>query len=357
MRVQQLAKLMRLHVESGELQERGCTELRRLVAENPENADEVANEALDAVVQAMELHIDIDGIQEMGCSILRRLSGRGGHEATVLQAAGVQVIRTMNMHASNSLLQEHCSAILHHCALGSKGCAELIVSLCGHLAVARAMHRHNKVEVQEQGCMALSVLASVAMGAESGGGGQILQAMRSYPTNMSIQHHGCVALGSMAFYFAQDQALIVRAGGVDAVVQAMRLHPTCPIIQEQGCMALRYFGTRHPDNQTRIGAAGGVDAVLLAMASHPMFKGVQEQGLLALRELTAGHTANQLFAKASRHFKVVEEAVLAHGDKQIVAVGREVMSIIAGAPGFVSRSRGCFMMRFCDLQAPLVSCC
>merc|ERR1712136_236491 len=181
----------------------------------------------------------------------------------------------------------------------------------------------------EQGCMALSVLASVAMGAESGGGGQILQAMRSYPTDMSIQHHGCVALGSMAFYFAQ----------------------------EQGCMALRYFGTRHPDNQTRIGAAGGVDAVLLAMASHPMFKGVQEQGLLALRELTAGHTANQLSAKASRHFKVVEEAVLAHGDKQIVAVGREVMSIIAGAPGFVSRSRGCFMMRFCDLQAPLVSCC
>jgi len=161
----------------------------------------------------------------------------------------------------------------------------------------------------------------------------------------------------MAFYFAQDQALIVRAGGVDAVVQAMRLHPTCPIIQEQGCMALRYFGTRHPDNQTRIGAAGGVDAVLLAMASHPMFKGVQEQGLLALRELTAGHTANQLSAKASRHFKVVEEAVLAHGDKQIVAVGREVMSIIAGAPEFVSRSRGCFMMRFCDLQAPLVSCC
>lgn len=241
MRVQQLAKLMRLHVESGELQERGCTELRRLVAENPENADEVANEALDAVVQAMELHIDIDGIQEMGCSILRRLSGRGGHEATVLQAAGVQVIRTMNMHASNSLLQEHCSAILHHCALGSKGCAELIVSLCGHMAVARAMHRHNKVEVQEQGCMALSVLASVAMGAESGGGGQILQAMRSYPTNMSIQHHGCVALGSMAFYFAKDQALIVRAGGVDAVVQAMRLHPTCPIIQEQGCMALRYL--------------------------------------------------------------------------------------------------------------------
>jgi len=116
--------------------------------------------------------------------------------------------------------------------------------------------------------------------------GTVVTVMRQHVARVEVQEQGCAALRILAASHAENQTRIARAGGIEAVVKAMQTHAQSADVQQEGCRALRNSSFNHAENKARIADAGGIEAVVAAMQTHMQSAEVQRKGCRALRNLS-----------------------------------------------------------------------
>ena len=72
----------------------------------------------------------------------------------------------------------------------------------------------------------------------------ILEGMKAYRNDATVQEHGCATLAAMALRKPANAKFIVEQGGPMAVLTAMRRHPNVVPVQRQGALAVRNISAR-----------------------------------------------------------------------------------------------------------------
>jgi len=85
----------------------------------------------------------------------------------------------------------------------------------------------------------------------------ILQGMKLYQTDASIQEHGCGALAAMALRRPANAMRIVQQDGPRALLTGMRQFPGNVLVQRQGALAIRNIVSRLVANPSLLADAGG----------------------------------------------------------------------------------------------------
>eukprot|EP01114_Cavostelium_apophysatum_P012635 TRINITY_DN2879_c0_g1_i1.p1 TRINITY_DN2879_c0_g1~~TRINITY_DN2879_c0_g1_i1.p1 ORF type:complete len:900 (+),score=113.56 TRINITY_DN2879_c0_g1_i1:35-2701(+) len=112
----------------------------------------------------------------------------------------------------------------------------------------------------------------------------VMNAMTTFPDNLSIQRFGCAALNSLAGTSSSATDLRVRMttlepyrtkidalGGLRAILLAMKTFPESARLQQNALCALHSVTFAQMDDERRlakVGSLGGIEAVLLAIQNH-----------------------------------------------------------------------------------------
>jgi len=161
----------------------------------------------------------------------------------------------------------------------------------GIQCVVDAMRQYpSNVSIQEEGCATFTNMAciddAIIVSIAAAEGIQcILDAMTQHLNHASIQRNGCKALGNLSCEKG-NRVSIAAAGGIRRIHEAMRQHLSDGDLQGAGCRALQNLACNIV-NQASIAAAGGILCVLDAMRQHSTHVDVQGTGCWALRNLAA----------------------------------------------------------------------
>lgn len=186
-------------------------------------------------------------------------------------------------------------------------CAKRAVEVDGIKAVMATMGALEALDVQLEGCRALSaiVLADDAARehvANAGGIATIAKAMKAYPKEAAVQLHGCRALGTLCVDGAYKNKAMA-AGAIGAIVVAVREHAAAEAALH-GCNALsRLCGDVRGDVSDEESFAetavhwkiineGGFAAVVGALKAQPGTALVQQHGCGAINGLCVGEGAD-----------------------------------------------------------------
>eukprot|EP00047_Mylnosiga_fluctuans_P004158 m.232969 g.232969 ORF g.232969 m.232969 type:complete len:1115 (+) comp12442_c0_seq1:360-3704(+) len=280
---------MRTHKIHPRVQENGCTALRNLSYDTETTEMVSCNMGGDALLSAMLAHRNNAYIQEQACYALSNLANNyiEAFDPVMASRAVDAILACMRTHkttasvqiASFSFLRNLACELDHLTLIAKLGSIEVILS-------AMRSFKHDAA-LQEGGCALLgnlSCTSDAAYWAARGGVivfmvDALLAAMSLFNENPQIQGAACIALGNIA-NMPDNAALVAKVGGVELVLNSMRAFLNNATVQEEGCLALRNL-TRGV-NVAVVGAAGGIAVVLAAMEAHKNNSRVQGEGCRAL---------------------------------------------------------------------------
>ena len=186
-------------------------------------------------------------------------------------------------------------------------CAKRAVEVDGIKACMATMAALESLEVQLEGCRALSAIvvaddAAKEVVATAGGIATIAKAMKAYPKEAAVQLHGCRALGTLCLDGAYKNKAMA-AGAIGAIVVAVREHAAAEAALH-GCNALsRLCGDVRGDvsdeesfSETavhwKVINEGGFAAIVAALKAQPATALVQQHGCGAINGLCVGEGAD-----------------------------------------------------------------
>lgn len=144
----------------------------------------------------------------------------------------------------------------------------------------------------------------------------ILQAMELHITNAGVQEHGCGILAAMSLRNPQNARIICNATrGAEPVVQAMKAFPQQVTVQRQGCLALRNLASRSTPEEKQKFLDAGAEFVLREIAAR--HQASIDEAYAALRDLgcatvkltidpeTGRAQGTQMFGQVQSNFRPV----------------------------------------------------
>jgi hypothetical protein len=296
------------------------------------------------IVVVIDLMYEIENhesVQEKGCTILQRLASSENLQVnlSIAQTEGIDLlIMTLATYSTNEFIQGQACKALSHLSIDpeSRMC---ITTLGGLQLLVNALEMHmDNLELAESVSLALLNLSSdgdVEMLIESGVVETVVEAMKKYPTNSSLQQNGMGVLQNVSMKGSHAKSVIAATGGIDAVIAALSGFLTDPSVLErafttlwslavldsnqvriaevngisliingmlasidheqgqmQGCGCLCTLAS-DPSNKVQIRGSGGVDAIIFAMRAHYASEPLQAEACRALSSLAVNMVATQ----------------------------------------------------------------
>ena len=244
--------------------------------------------AIETIIRGMNAHTQNAVVQERACNVLFMLAESADNQVQIARAGGIESVRAaMAVHLKIAWVQEQGCGALRNLAVDPDN--QLKIAGDGGLeGVVAAMAEHVKDErVQEQACGALQNLAvnvdNKAKIAREGGIELVVAAMSAHPKAARVQEQACGTLSNLAGN-VENQSRIATAGGIERVISAMAVHPQALGLQQRACAALWALAV-NKENQAKILKAGGTDHILASMAAHPSPEGFQLKACETLNNL------------------------------------------------------------------------
>jgi hypothetical protein len=244
--------------------------------------------AIETIIRGMNAHTQNAVVQERACNVLSTLAESADNQVQIARAGGIESVRAaMAVHLKIAWVQEQGCGALRNLAVDPDNQLK-IAGEGGLKGVVAAMAEHVKDEmVQEQACGALQNLAvnvdNKAKIAREGGIELVVAAMSAHPKATRVQEQACGTLSNLAAN-VDNQARIATAGGIERVISALAMHPQALGLQQRACAALWALAV-NKENQAKILKAGGTDHILASMAAHPSPEGFQLKACDALNNL------------------------------------------------------------------------
>jgi hypothetical protein len=184
---------MKRHIDTSELQRRGCTVMVALLSTGGDGVASASQEALvragaiDAVVAAMRRHVRNEAVQWTGCCALAKLAANHeANQAAIARAGGVDsVLDAMRRHRTVAIVIKEALRAIAALASDSDACRQAVV--------------------------------------RGGGIALLLTAMRDHIDDIHAQAYGGLAMSQLGKNPA-IHATMIRAGGPDATGAAVRRH-------------------------------------------------------------------------------------------------------------------------------------
>jgi hypothetical protein len=296
------------------------------------------------IVVVIDLMYEIENhesVQEKGCTILQRLASSENLQVnlSIAQTDGIDLlIMTLATYSTNELIQAQVCKALSHLSIDPES-RMVITTLGGLQLLVNALEVHtDNLALAESVSLALLNLSSdgdVEILIESGVVETVVEAMKKYPTNSSLQQNGMGVLQNVSMKGSHAKAVIAATEGIDAVIAALSGFLTEPSIlerafttlwslavldsnqvriaeangiilvingmlasidheqgQRQGCGCLCTLAS-DPSNKVQIRASGGVDAIIFGMRAHYNSEPLQVEACRALSSLAVNMVATQ----------------------------------------------------------------
>lgn len=218
-----------------------------------------------------------------------------------------QVFQVLSNVPHSALIDWECIASIFL----SPQTSEVVLLWCIHFFSAVAMHAkdvksliyssgcvqrvldvmrqyENQYSIQEVGCSLISYLSFdseviTQCITDNGGISVILNAMKRFSANEQLLMAACAALSGLTFNNQDGQQDVVKYGGVALILDAMR-HGKKPRLQENGCLAI---GTMcwNSDLKAEVVNYGGVEIIMNVLEEHYTSSGVVKNAFRALAQI------------------------------------------------------------------------
>lgn len=281
--IETILQIMETHQQSASVQERACAILGRSSRFNYHTGHNPTQKRLEigaaggivSIVNAMKLHPQNSAVQQQACYALRHLlfgnaaannnndnnsdnnNSDNDNKRRVVQAQGVEtVIKAMNNHTSDTILQRHACAVL--------------VELC-------SQNNNKKDKTKRRQEHKQRTLVGKAGGAEA-----VIHAMKLHPNVPLLLLNACTALRNLSFWHKQNRIRIGQAGGIEQIVHTMQQHTRRGWLMEEACSAIAIVSCHNADNKRRVFQAGGVKAIVHVMEQQFYHDRVQDAATRAL---------------------------------------------------------------------------
>jgi uncharacterized membrane protein YecN with MAPEG domain len=284
---------------------------------------------IEAIVSAMAAHENVIvqmmlccalGNAPFGSSFFSYLASCPSPAAPIAAYDGIEaIVSAMTAHSNESEVQEQGCVALGILARENDANRVSIAANDGIEAIVSAMTAHSNIsEMQQCGCYALGSLARdndanrVSIAANDGVEA-IVSAMTAHSNISEMQQCGCYALGNLACNDANSVSIAAK-DGIEAIVSAMTAHSNESKVQEHGCAALGYIAQNNDANRVSIAAKDGIEAVVSAMTAHSTVSKVQEEGCLTLSHLACNSDTNRVSIAAKHGIDAIVSAMTMHSN-------------------------------------------
>ena len=203
-------------------------------------------------------------------------------DTKITNTAVFQILTLMDFHRKDPRLVEWASRAIAVIAGENVDARKQFTDMNGTAILLMSMSLFPTNEnIQHCICYALSRTVSNhpfnrAKVRQQGGIHRIIDAMRRFESNQSIQQNGCAVIGNLAAGPTPlNQEALSEQGASAAILRAMQNHLDVALVQQSACQALYFLAWNQPGICKDVEEGGGLDLIERSKMAHPYHSGVQ----------------------------------------------------------------------------------